>query len=496
MLTHDWPLRIYKMPGSREYLIGKRPSFKQDIDRDELGSPMHELLLNKLRPKHWFSAHMHLRFETRYVHYRRSNNSHLTNPKSTKSNNQPEATHFLALDKCVVRRPYIEIVNVKSDEFDIRGLEYDLEWLAILRYTDEYVSTQERPSNLPPPPHIKKNYDLNAEKEKIRRALNGRLKIPTNFTISKPYNLEGVDVDPERKNNYVNEQTTRLCKLLEITDPMQRFVDRIEGKITNPDKISISDDEEPDWIDENNKNNENSVNNVIPEAEFNEDINYENNEMFAIESNTQMLAIEGNVGNAGYMWAVEQASSINHYREQDIEDIEGNRELLMIKYERQDGALTNEEDAIMSSQKSVKSERQDAGLNNEEDATMYSQNANRDTEMSGDDLNNDEDATMNSQNTVKHERPDADLNNEEDAVMNSQNSFANRDTEMGGDGLNFEQDYLKMSEAFQPAKRSDSESDDEAPNPKRIKEERNDFFFFDKKGDQAPNVFFETKGSN
>lgn len=263
MLTHDWPLHIYKMPGARDYLLRKKPFFKEDIDNHKLGSPMYELLINKLKPVHWFSAHLHVRFQTNYIHQSitqsRSNDqkdsikndANKINDKSTiESNKNFESTHFLALDKCLFRRPYLEVINVQSDEFNTDGLEYDLEWLSILKVTDEYVSTQEYPPNLLPQPHRIMNYDLDTEKEKIKEIFKNKFQVPKNFTISMPFNLVGEDVDPERVNNYTNEQTTKFCKLLEITDPMQRIVHRVEGKIMNPDKIDISDCEEADWKEE------------------------------------------------------------------------------------------------------------------------------------------------------------------------------------------------------------------------------------------------------
>ena len=333
MLTHDWPLHIYKMPGAKEFLIRRKPHFRNDINNHALGSPMHETVLIRLKPRHWFAAHLHVRFETNYVHQsyqskfdnttRPTNESSSLNgsvnetltstdepkstntdeskstntdePKSTNTdepkltntneqqststneqaldqpkttvdqkdatfNNKPEVTHFLALDKCLPKRRYLEIMDIECEE-STTGLEYDLEWLAILKSTDQYLSTQEYPVNHPPQPHIFVQFDLDERKQRIREAFNNDLRVPENFATSLPYNSAGEDSDPNRQVNHINEQTTRLCRLLEITDPIQSLIDRLGGRTNNPDKISISDDE--DSIDEKDKANDEANENTV-----------------------------------------------------------------------------------------------------------------------------------------------------------------------------------------------------------------------------------------
>lgn len=279
MVTHDWPLHVYNNPGAKKFLINKKPHFRSDIDNHQLGSPLYEILLNKLKPPHWFAAHLHIRFQTKYFHQSFQNNfdnrpphghhSHEAgdqqsagNSPSDQARSGPEFTSFLALDKCLNRRRYLEFVDIASDEAskDL-GLEYDLEWLAILRATDSYVSAQEYPVRQAPQPHVIMNYDdhVETEKDKVRMLFNCDFKVPNNFSITLPLNSQGKDADPMRVQNYVNEQTTRLCELLGITDPMQLIVNEIgrvqvaqkeenevqeTRKVHNPDQIDISDDEE------------------------------------------------------------------------------------------------------------------------------------------------------------------------------------------------------------------------------------------------------------
>ena len=68
-------------------------------------------------------------------------------------------TQFLALDKCLLpRRPYLAILHVPvTDEkqaSDDTKLEYDLEWLAILRKTHHLsAATRMQRMNVPPYMH-------------------------------------------------------------------------------------------------------------------------------------------------------------------------------------------------------------------------------------------------------------------------------------------------------------------------------------------------------
>lgn len=242
MFTHDWP---QDLPGAKEFLLKKKPNLEEAIEKNELTSPMYKLLLEKLKPKHWFADSMHIRFQTNYDHPGKSSDTTI------------ETTRFLALNKCAPKRKYLELVYIQSDEFNVDGLEYDLEWLAILRMTNQWISNQEIPFVLPPQPWADVEFDFESEKKKIEASFGNDLKIPRVFTVDLPfkltdYNSSAVleDIDPGRKTNYTNEQTTEFCTLLGLKDPMQGMIDLIECKVANPNKIDISDsDSDVDWTD-------------------------------------------------------------------------------------------------------------------------------------------------------------------------------------------------------------------------------------------------------
>jgi lariat debranching enzyme len=68
-LSHDWPQSI-EQHGSVRDLLRRKPFFRADVDSGRLGSPPLMGLLRTLKPRWWFSAHLHVRFEATVVHDR------------------------------------------------------------------------------------------------------------------------------------------------------------------------------------------------------------------------------------------------------------------------------------------------------------------------------------------------------------------------------------------------------------------------------------------
>ncbi|KAJ1815278.1 lariat debranching enzyme [Coemansia sp. RSA 2598] len=245
VVSHDWPQYIERF-GDTQELLRRKPFFTAEVERGELGSPVNALLLERLRPAWWFSAHMHSRFEAtvdaKDSIYKRSwsdialgsesaqpvnlysssldANSrrepgnqdeiqigslsddelpadvpgdtskvggkrprlalNLPPPKHTTSEEVPEpvlperslaadvadseptlsdprvpgrATRFLALDKCLPRRQFLEIIDMEVDDSNLDDaplqLEYDPEWLAILRMCHPYIPLESAPFTPP-----------------------------------------------------------------------------------------------------------------------------------------------------------------------------------------------------------------------------------------------------------------------------------------------------------------------------------------------------------
>ncbi|VDL28501.1 unnamed protein product [Hymenolepis diminuta] len=166
MLSHDWPRGIYHY-GDKEKLLNCKKHFRMEVNNNTLGSPPAEQLLCKLKPRYWFSAHMHCKF-----------------PAVVQHEGSPNLqTKFLALDKCLPLRDYIQFLNIEPDpqpstfneEGQIIGgdgptapiiisnipskeptpndskakLFVDPEWSCILQDTNEFLSLTQIPAMLP-----------------------------------------------------------------------------------------------------------------------------------------------------------------------------------------------------------------------------------------------------------------------------------------------------------------------------------------------------------
>jgi len=157
MMTHDWPNNITDF-GDVAKLLKFKPHFEEEINQGTLGSPPSQFLLEKLKPALWLSAHLHTYFE-----------AHVTHPNTTKT------TQFLALGKPTPKSVWykplsliknadgsVKIEQIKFDskisgpdsvnemkkeiepikilERKIPEIHLDIEWVSIIRATDELMS--------------------------------------------------------------------------------------------------------------------------------------------------------------------------------------------------------------------------------------------------------------------------------------------------------------------------------------------------------------------
>lgn len=66
-LSHDWP-RAMEWKGNHRQLFQWKPDFEQEAKDGTLGSVAATTVLERLRPPHWFSAHMHCKFSGVWQH--------------------------------------------------------------------------------------------------------------------------------------------------------------------------------------------------------------------------------------------------------------------------------------------------------------------------------------------------------------------------------------------------------------------------------------------
>uniref|UniRef100_A0AAV2K0L4 Lariat debranching enzyme C-terminal domain-containing protein n=1 Tax=Knipowitschia caucasica TaxID=637954 RepID=A0AAV2K0L4_KNICA len=207
-LSHDWPQGIYNY-GDTADLLKKKKFLRQEVEFNSLGSPAAAELLSHLQPTYWFSAHLHVKFAAVMEH-------------PPKGSALPRVTKFLSLDKCLPYREFLQIVDMadrsgSSDE----GLEYDPEWLAILKNTNSLPSISHQNWNPPENNGLHEKWDFRVSEGdmmKVVEDLNGNLAIPDNFCLTLPA-YDPTNPHPQMSPSYnTNPQTTEMCATLGLTD--------------------------------------------------------------------------------------------------------------------------------------------------------------------------------------------------------------------------------------------------------------------------------------
>ncbi|CEF66380.1 Lariat debranching enzyme [Strongyloides ratti] len=130
MITHDWPCGITKF-GNEEELLRIKPYFRNDIKANKLGNPHAIGLLNMLKPSYWFSAHMHVKFAALVNH------------------EDNTFTRFLALDKPIPGRQFLQLLEIPVKEGETKVLKYDECWLSILKNTDHLTVISNHDNYMP-----------------------------------------------------------------------------------------------------------------------------------------------------------------------------------------------------------------------------------------------------------------------------------------------------------------------------------------------------------
>lgn len=201
-LSHDWPLDITDH-GDLDNLLRRKKFLEQDIKNRTLGSKPAAELLGKLRPSYWFSAHLHCKF-----------------PALVQHGEGGPVTKFLALDKCLPGREFLQVVDIECDPGPLE-LQYDEEWLAITKSFNSLLPLTNRPMS---------NSDVPVDIQECRQFVKAKLRTrgtkPFDFVSTVPY------YDPSRavanalvSGHCRNPQTEALLNLLEL----QYLLDNVAG---------------------------------------------------------------------------------------------------------------------------------------------------------------------------------------------------------------------------------------------------------------------------
>lgn len=199
-ISHEWPTGIYHY-GDTASLLHRKPYFKDEVRTNTLGAKPLEELLFKLKPRNWFSAHMHVHFEA-------------TVPHPSTSNGPSCETQFLALDKCLPKRKFLKIVEIEPAVPEPKEFAYDEEWLGIIKASDSFMNMTNGKTKLP---------DV-LDHTKVCISEEQR-KVPLKFTstVNKPS----------------NPQTDAFCALLGIRNRFSLAKPAEPVAAVNPEEIEI-----------------------------------------------------------------------------------------------------------------------------------------------------------------------------------------------------------------------------------------------------------------
>ncbi|CAN6464445.1 unnamed protein product [Victoria cruziana] len=192
-VSHDWPRGITKY-GDWEKLISQKPFFKEEVVEGMLGSKAAAELLDKFRPSFWFSGHLHCKFSA-----------------IIQREEGGPTTKFLALDKCLPGRKFLQVIDIESQGGPFELL-YDEEWLAITRMCNSMFPLTRQPTLF-----RSQQLDTEGHRQWVRNRLRERESSkPFDFASSAPAYEHPLSSSTDSPGHVRNPQTEAFLQLLEL----------------------------------------------------------------------------------------------------------------------------------------------------------------------------------------------------------------------------------------------------------------------------------------
>ena len=157
-----------------------------------------------------------------------------------------KTTRFLALDKCLPNRYFLQLLDVEPiSQLSSSGaspeppyhLSYDKEWLAITRVfaSDLHIGN---PSAGVPPNRGERYYQplIAAEEKWVEENVEKKdlMQIPEDFEITAPVYDPNENIGPyEQPLEYTNPHTARFCELLQIPNPFHLSGEERQQRMMN-----------------------------------------------------------------------------------------------------------------------------------------------------------------------------------------------------------------------------------------------------------------------